>query len=33
MGATVAGVMFVLIITGVLVYLLAWQRRIEVHEL
>ncbi len=32
MGATVAGVMFVLILTGVLFYF-AWQRRIEVHEL
>jgi raffinose/stachyose/melibiose transport system permease protein len=32
MGATVAGVMFVLILTGVALYFV-WQRRIEVHEL
>lgn len=33
MGATVAGVMFLLILVGVLFYLFVWQRRIEVHEL
>src|SRR2546430_2210123 len=33
MGATVAGVMFLLILAGVLPYLFVWQRRIEVHEL
>jgi raffinose/stachyose/melibiose transport system permease protein len=29
MGATVAGVMLVIILTGVLVYLLVWQRRLQ----
>lgn len=33
MGATVAGVMFLLILVGVCLYLFAWQRRVEVHEL
>jgi len=33
MGATIAGVMFFIILAGVLLYLFAWQRRIEVHEL
>jgi raffinose/stachyose/melibiose transport system permease protein len=33
MGATVAGVMFLIILAGVLFYLFAWQRRVEVHEL
>lgn len=33
MGATVAGVMFLLILAGVLVYLFMWQRHVEVHEL
>ena len=33
MGATVAGVMFLIILAGVLLYLFAWQRRVEVHEL
>jgi len=33
MGATVAGAMFLIILTGVLLYLFVWQRRVEVHEL
>jgi len=33
MGATIAGVMFLIILAGVLLYLFAWQRRVEVHEL
>ncbi len=33
MGATVAGVMLLIILAGVLLYLFAWQRRVEVHEL
>lgn len=33
MGATVAGVMFLIILAGVLLYLFVWQRRVEVHEL
>jgi raffinose/stachyose/melibiose transport system permease protein len=33
MGATVAGVMFLIILVGVLLYLFAWQRRVEVHAL
>ncbi len=33
MGATVAGAMFLIILAGVLLYLFAWQRRVEVHEL
>ncbi len=33
MGATVAGMMFLIILAGVLVYLFAWQRRIQTYEL
>lgn len=33
MGATVAGVMFLIILAGVLIFLFGWQRRVEVHEL
>jgi raffinose/stachyose/melibiose transport system permease protein len=33
MGATVAAMMFVIILTGVLIYLFAWQRRIQTVEM
>ncbi|HVO70148.1 MAG TPA: sugar ABC transporter permease [Aggregatilineaceae bacterium] len=33
MGATVAGVMFLIILTGVLIYLIGWQRRILAMEI
>lgn len=33
MGATVAGMMFLIILAGVLVYLFVWQRRIQSYEL
>ena len=33
MGATVATMMFLIILTGVLVYLFLWQRRIQTYEL
>jgi len=29
MGATVAGVMLLIILTGVMIYLFAWQRRLQ----
>ncbi len=33
MGATVAAMMFLIILTGVLIYLFIWQRRIQTYEL
>lgn len=33
MGATVAGMMFLIILTGVLVYMFAWARRVTTYEL
>ncbi|MCS7039830.1 MAG: sugar ABC transporter permease, partial [Anaerolineae bacterium] len=33
MGATVAAVMFLIILAGVLVYLFGYQRRIQTYEL
>lgn len=33
MGATVAGMMFLIILVGVLLYLYGWQRRIQTYEL
>jgi raffinose/stachyose/melibiose transport system permease protein len=33
MGATVAAMMFLIILTGVLIYMFAWQRRIQSYEL
>jgi raffinose/stachyose/melibiose transport system permease protein len=33
MGATVAGMMFLIILTGVLIYLFGWQRRIQTYDL
>jgi raffinose/stachyose/melibiose transport system permease protein len=33
MGATVAGMMFLIILTGVLLYLFGWQRRVQTYEL
>jgi len=33
MGATVAGMMFLIILTGVLIYLFGWQRRVTTYEL
>ena len=33
MGATVAGMMFLIILTGVLFYMFAWQRRVTTYEL
>jgi raffinose/stachyose/melibiose transport system permease protein len=33
MGATVAAMMFMIILTGVLIYLFLWQRRIQTYEL
>jgi raffinose/stachyose/melibiose transport system permease protein len=33
MGATVAAMMFLIILTGVLIYLYGWQRRIQTYEL
>lgn len=33
MGATVAAMMFLVILTGVLVYMFTWQRRIQTYEL
>ena len=33
MGATVATMMFVIILTGVLIYMFAWQRRVQTFEL
>jgi len=33
MGATVAGVMFLIILTGVVLYLFAYQRRLQRIEL
>ena len=33
MGATVAGMMFLIILTGVLLYLFGWQRRVTSYEL
>ncbi len=33
MGATVAGVMFLIILTGVLLYFFGWQRRLQRVEL
>jgi len=32
MGATVAGMMFLIILTGVLLYLFGWQRRIQTYD-
>ncbi len=32
MGATVAGMMFLIILAGVMIYLLAWQRRVQTYE-
>jgi raffinose/stachyose/melibiose transport system permease protein len=32
MGATVAGMMFVIILLGVCLYLFAWQRRLVTYE-
>ncbi len=33
MGATVAGMMFLIILTGVLFYMFAWARRVQTYEL
>lgn len=33
MGATVAGMMFLIILTGVILYLFGWQRRVTTYEL
>ncbi len=33
MGATVAAMMFLIILTGVLIYMFLWQRRIQTYEL
>ncbi|RME70520.1 MAG: sugar ABC transporter permease [Chloroflexi bacterium] len=33
MGATIAGMMFLIILLGVLLYLFGWQRRIQVYEI
>lgn len=33
MGATVAGMMFLIILAGVLLYLFGWQRRVQTYEL
>jgi raffinose/stachyose/melibiose transport system permease protein len=33
MGATVATMMFLIILSGVLLYLFAWQRRVTTYEL
>ncbi|OGO34804.1 MAG: ABC transporter permease [Chloroflexi bacterium RBG_16_57_11] len=33
MGATVAAMMFLIILTGVLIYLFLWQRRVQTYEL
>ncbi len=33
MGATVAAMMFLIILAGVLIYLFAWQRRVQTYEL
>ena len=33
MGATVAGMMFLIILTGVMLYLFGWQRRVTTYEL
>jgi raffinose/stachyose/melibiose transport system permease protein len=33
MGATIATMMFLIILSGVLVYLFFWQRRITTYEL
>jgi len=33
MGATVAAMMFLIILTGVLLYMFAWQRRVQTYEL
>lgn len=33
MGATIAGAMFLLILTGVLLYVFGWQRRVQAYEL
>ena len=33
MGATVATMMFLIILAGVMVYLFAWQRRVQSYEL
>jgi raffinose/stachyose/melibiose transport system permease protein len=33
MGATVAAMMFLIILTGVLIYLFLWQRRIQTYEM
>ena len=33
MGATVATMMFLIILVGVLLYLFAWQRRVQSYEL
>ena len=32
MGATVAGMMFLIILTGVLIYLFGWQRRVQTYD-
>jgi raffinose/stachyose/melibiose transport system permease protein len=32
MGATVAGMMFLIILTGVLLYLFGWQRRVQTYD-
>ena len=32
MGATVATMMFLIILTGVLLYLFLWQRRVQTYE-
>jgi raffinose/stachyose/melibiose transport system permease protein len=33
MGATVAAMMFLIILLGVLVYLYGWQRRVQTYEI
>ena len=33
MGATVAAMMFLIILAGVLLYLFGWQRRIQTYEI
>ena len=33
MGATVATMMFLIILAGVLLYMFAWQRRVQTYEL
>jgi hypothetical protein len=33
MGATVATMMFLIILTGVLLYMLTWRRRVQTYEM